>query len=325
LTRAQPSLSLRRVTKQSKIVLPGGAGLVGQNLVVRLKERGYSNLVVLDKHETNLGILRRLHPDITTELVDLAEPGAWQQHFAGADVVVMLQAQIGAKDAAPFHRNNVQATERVLDAIRQHRVGYLVHISSSVVQSVASDHYTRTKREQEAIVVASGIKHIVLRPTLMFGWFDRKHLGWLSRFMRRVPVFPIPGHGRYMRQPLYVGDFCNVIIRCIETRPSGEAINISGVERIDYVDMIRAIRTAAHARTLILNIPYTFFDVLLRTWALFDSDPPFTAEQLKALTAGDEFEVIDWPGRFGVSATRFNDALKETFQHPTYSSVVLDF
>jgi hypothetical protein len=47
----------------------------------------------------------------------------------------------------------------------------------------------------------------------MFGWFDRKHLGWLSRFMKKVPVFPIPGHGRYMRQPLYGGrDFANIII-----------------------------------------------------------------------------------------------------------------
>ena len=32
-----------------KIILPGGAGLVGQNLVARLKEKGYSNIIVLDK------------------------------------------------------------------------------------------------------------------------------------------------------------------------------------------------------------------------------------------------------------------------------------
>lgn len=42
----------------TRIVLPGGAGLVGQNLVARLKARGYTNLVVLDKHEANLDVLR---------------------------------------------------------------------------------------------------------------------------------------------------------------------------------------------------------------------------------------------------------------------------
>jgi len=40
---------------------------------------------------------------------------------------------------------------------------------------------------------------VVLRPTLMFGWFDRKHVGWLKRFMERMPVFPIPGDGRMWR------------------------------------------------------------------------------------------------------------------------------
>ena len=57
----------------------------------------------------------------------------------------------------------------------------------------------------------SNLSHCVARPTLMFGWFDPKHFGWLSRFMAKVPVFPIPGSGKYMRQPLYVIDFCRVL------------------------------------------------------------------------------------------------------------------
>ena len=65
------------MNKNMKIVLPGGAGLVGQNLVAQLKRQGYTNLVVLDKHVTNLGILRKMHPDIVAELVDLADRGDW--------------------------------------------------------------------------------------------------------------------------------------------------------------------------------------------------------------------------------------------------------
>src|SRR5262249_31178666 len=192
-----------------RIILPGGAGLVGQNLVARLWAAGHCELVVLDKHRRNLETLARLHPEVETECVDLAEPGDWQRRLEGAAAIVMLQAQIGALEPEPFLRNNVRSTENLLAAAKQHGVPYIVHISSSVVESVANDHYTSTKRRQEELVLESGIPSIVLRPTLMFGWFDRKHLGWLSRFMARVPIFPIPGHGRYMRQPLYVGDFCN--------------------------------------------------------------------------------------------------------------------
>lgn len=308
-----------------KIVLPGGAGLVGQNLVARLKARGYNNIVVLDKHRANLKVLQAVQPDITVEYADLAEPGEWRRHFDGAAVVVMLQAQIGGNSYEEFVRNNVESTRVILDAIKAHHVPYLVHISSSVVESVADDFYTNTKKEQEKIVLESGISCPILRPTLMFGWFDRKHLGWLARFMKRVPVFPIPGNGKYMRQPLYSGDFCNVIISCIERRIPDGIFNISGQERIDYIDIIRVIKRATSARAAIVKIPYGLFHFLLRIWGSLDRNPPFTTQQLEALVAKDEFEVIDWPGIFGVQYTPFAKAIDETFNDPRYGRIELEF
>lgn len=311
--------------RSQKILLPGGAGLVGQNLVARLKARGYTDIVVLDKHRANLEVLRRMHPELTIEYADLAEPGDWARHFAQARAVVMLQAQIGGNDYIDFERNNLISTRNVLDAMQAGSVEQLVHISSSVVESVADDFYTNTKKAQEQMVRDSGIACPVLRPTLMFGWFDRKHLGWLSRFMKKVPVFPVPGHGRYMRQPLYVGDFCSVIISCIENRITDGVFNISGHERVDYIDIIREIRRATGARTAIVKIPYSLFHALLWLWGRFDANPPFTTQQLAALVAKDEFEVIDWPGIFGVRCTPFAEAIRETFCDPTYGRVVLEF
>ena len=149
-------------------------------------------------------------PNIVVEYADLAINGDWLQHFKGADAVVMLQAQIGGNDQQDYIRNNVDSTRLVLKAIKDNNISQLVHISSSVVESAADDFYTQTKKEQETMVISSGIDCPILRPTLMFGWFDRKHFGWLSRLMKKIPIFPIPGNGRYMRQPLYVGDFCNI-------------------------------------------------------------------------------------------------------------------
>ena len=151
------------------------------------------------------------------------------------------------------------------------------------------------------------------------------YLGWLSRFMQKVPVFPIPGNGRYMRQPLYVGDFCNVIISCIEKCDVEGVYNISGHEKVDYIDIIREIKKATRSNTPILRIPYSIFYALLWVWGLFDKNPPFTTQQLAALSAKDEFEVIDWPAIFDVPCTRFTDAVEETFNDPRYSKVVLDF
>ena len=128
-----------------------------------------------------------------------------------------------------------------------------------------------------------------------------------------------------MRQPLYALDFCKIIVACLEQQPSNQVYNITGKEQIDYIDIIREIKKAVGAKTWIVRIPYSVFWLLLAVYALFDKDPPFTTSQLKALTAGDEFELIPWWDIFTVEATPLREALKETFNHPVYSKVILDF
>lgn len=307
-----------------RVLITGGAGLVGQNLIPRFKERGFTDIVVIDKAAANAAILKEHHPDVDVIVADLAVDDGWQDKLAGLDALVNAHAQIGGLVPDEFVRNNITASERVIAAAKRHAVPYIVNISSSVVNSLAVDDYTETKKAQEALVLASGIPQIVLRPTLMFGWFDRKHVGWLARFMEKMPVFPIPGSGRYLRQPLYVGDFCNVIVAAVERRMTG-AYNITGQERIDYIDLVREMKRATQARARIVRIPYQMFALLLRVYGLFSKNPPFTEKQLKALSTPDVFEVIDWPKIFGVRATPLASAFDETFRHPVYSKIALQF
>ncbi len=305
-----------------KIVLTGGAGLVGQNLILTLKQKGYERIVSIDKSAANNAVIRKLHPDVTVIDADLAEPGAWEGEFHDAGALVLLQAQISGLAYPPFVRNTLQSTERELAAAKRCHVPYLVHISSSVVNSRADDYYSRSKRAQEDLVRKAGLKTVILRPTLMFGWFDRKHLGWLARFMARAPVFPVPGNGRYIRQALFELDFCAVIAACLEREITGE-YNVSGLERVHYIDLIRMIKEASGARAPIVRIPYRLFWLLLRAYALIDRHPPFTTQQLEALVIPEEFEMIDWPGMFGVAKTPLREALMRTFRERPYCDIVL--
>jgi nucleoside-diphosphate-sugar epimerase len=311
-----------------KIVVTGGAGLVGQNLLPRLIAKGYSNIVAIDKHPTNTAILQKFNPSVRVLQRDLAadDLGAnqWSAELDGCHTLVVAHAQIGGEGSQEFSRNNVTATKKLLEAALHHKVSYVVNISSSVVNSMAKDNYTETKKAQEALVLASGIRQVVLRPTLMFGWFDRKHLGWLARFMKKIPIFPIPGSGKFLRQPLFAGDLCSVIVSSIERETSG-AFNITGMERIDYIDLIYAVKQATGAKARVQKIPYSLFWTILKAYSLIDNDPPFTVGQLKALVTPDVFEVIDWPGIFQIPATPLQQALNETFRDPVYSSVALDF
>jgi nucleoside-diphosphate-sugar epimerase len=314
--------------RKGKIVITGAAGLVGQNLIPRLTAKGFTEIVAIDKHATNVKILKKYHPAICVLHKDLAEASSplngWSEQLIGCDALVIAHAQIGGVDPKEFVRNNVVATERLLEAALRYKVPYIVSISSSVVNSMALDNYTETKKAQETLVAASGIPQVVLRPTLMFGWFDRKHIGWLARFMQRVPVFPIPGSGRFLRQPLFAADFCDIIVSSILAQTTG-TYNITGQERIDYIDLIRAVKKATGAKAHIQRVPYSLFWALLKINAQFDKNPAFTVGQLKALITPDIFEVIDWPGIFSIRATPLQQALDTTFRDPTYSQVALDF
>jgi nucleoside-diphosphate-sugar epimerase len=305
------------------IVITGAAGLVAQNLIPRLKPLGH-RLIGIDKHPRNTEVLRKLHPDIDVINADLAVPGDWSDALEGADVLVLNQAQIGGLNRAEFVANNVTATQNLIEAVRRHDVPYVIHVSSSVINSHAHDFYTETKTEQERLVAAMDVAHVILRPTLMFGWFDRKHLGWLRRFMERTPIFPIPGNGRFLRQPLYAGDFAAIIASCVE-KPIRGIYDISGLEQIDFGDLIQLIHDIVKPRARIVNIPYGLFWVLLIVYARFDRNPPFTTHQLEALVIPESFPVIDWPEIFDVPVTPLKHALEETYCDPRYAEIALEF
>jgi nucleoside-diphosphate-sugar epimerase len=237
----------------------------------------------------------------------------------------MLQAEIGNTDPSTFERNNIASTEVVLSELRRAGIPRLVHISSSVVNSVASDLYTTTKRRQEQLVLERWPGVVVLRPTLMFGWFDRKHLGWLARFLRRSPLFPIPGSGRFIRQPLYVQDFCRIIESCLRQPQLRGVYDITGLEQVSYLNLMRQLRAAVASHSWFVHLPIWLFAVLLQIWALLTRQPAFTKDQLRALTAGDRFEVIDWPAIFQVAPTPLADAIRLTYTDSRFRDVEIPY
>ena len=121
-----------------------------------------------------------------------------------------------------------------------------------------------------------------------------------------------------------VRDFCRCIVNCIERQPDGAIYDVCGDTRIDYVDIIRTIKRVKGLHTWIVNIPYGLFSTLLKIYALFSGKPPFTADQLEALSAGDEFHGVDTRAMFGVTQTPFEDAIRESYCDPHYSAIVLE-
>ena len=102
--------------------------------------------------------------------------GSWDKYFKDAEVVIMLQAEIGALDYKSFKLNTIDSTKNVINVTKKFKIPYLIHESSAVVNSSSINHYTNSKIEQESLVLNSKLNYIIFRPSLMFGLFDRKHL-----------------------------------------------------------------------------------------------------------------------------------------------------
>ncbi len=219
--------------------------------------------------------------------------------------LVIGHAQIGGSQPEEFVRNNVQATERLLEAaLRRLQVPYVVSISSSVVNSMAVDDYTETKKAQEALVAASGIKQIVLRPTSCSAGSTESTLAGSLDSCSRSRSSPSPARDDFCGSPSSQATSATVIAAAIDQEMTG-AYNITGQERIDYIDLIRASKSRPARRPASRPSPTTLFWTLLKVNALFDRNPAFTVGQLKALVTPDVFEVIDWPAIFGIRATRY--------------------
>jgi nucleoside-diphosphate-sugar epimerase len=309
-----------------KIIITGGAGIVGINLVKALVEKNTSNIHVIDKNHYNLNLLKKLFPSITTHHYDLSKKGKWENIFVKKSHVFMLHAQISSLNWQDFKKNTIDSTQNVLIVIRKKGISSsdIIHVSSSVVNSMADDYYVRSKKIQENLVQKFSKNILILRPTLMFGLFDRKHLGWLSRFMRKFPIFPIPGNGQYIRQPLFVEDFVKILASTLFIKKKG-ILDISGKEQITYISIIKEIKKIQKSKTLIIKIPYIFFYILLKIWALFDRNPPFTIYQLQALTIPEVFPTADWENIFNVKTTKFRIAVTRTYGNNKYKDIKLRF
>lgn len=297
-----------------KVVVTGAAGLVGQNLVPMLLAEGY-RVTAIDRNP-NINLLKRLNPKANCIQADVSYPGKWENEFRDADCVIELHAQIAAQTAAPFERSNIEGVNNVLELCKKYKIKNLIHISSSVVISVAKDEYTRTKRIGEELVHKSKVPHTILRPPLMFGCFDAKHLGWITRFMEKTPIVPVPGSGKYIRQPLYVNDLCKVIIKLTKRKPQNKIYNIIGLEKIYYIDLLKIIAKTRGWKRLFVPLPLWLFGFLLRVYSLVFRKTVFTPDQMKALVAGDEFPVENWCEEFGVRYTPFKEAIWKTWHSP---------
>ncbi|MFF4435156.1 SDR family oxidoreductase [Streptomyces sp. NPDC001513] len=208
----------------STILVTGGTGTLGSQVVTRLRDAGHE-VRVLSRHSPD-------HP------VDLRDGAGLDAAMAGAEVVVhCASSPRGGDDTAAGH---------LIGAARRAGVGHLVYISIVGVDQVPYSYY-QVKHKVERMLEESGLGWTVLRTTqfhdLVHGYF---------RAMAKLPVLLVPAGTR--DQPISVDEVADRLAALAVAPPAGRVPDMGGPASRDMTDLARAYLRGTGRRRPVLPV-----------------------------------------------------------------------
>jgi nucleoside-diphosphate-sugar epimerase len=204
----------------SKVFITGALGFIGSVLADRYRAEGAEVRGVDVRAHTALGVVAG----------DIAEPGAWQEHAAGCDLVVNTAAYVGFGGRLDeVWRVNVLGTRRVIDAAARGDAERFVQFSSVTTFGydfpdgveetwpvrLTGNPYPDSKIASEQVTlqahVAGDVVATIVRPGDVYGPRSR---GWTVLPVQMIKsgqmVLPAGGHGKI--GPVYVDNLVDGVL-----------------------------------------------------------------------------------------------------------------
>ena len=281
------------------ILVTGGTGFVGPHVVHALRARELPVRVLV--RDLRRGARARAWGAELAE-GDVTDAASVAAATAGVDAVVHLVAIIKGS-RADFERVMVQGTRNVVSAAKAAGVRRFVLASALGLDERTKDAvpYFAAKWEMERAVTESGLEHVILRPSFVFGK-DGGVLPTFIRLARYAPVTPIVGPGTQRLQPIWVEDAAAYYAQAIDlAAAANRTFEIGGPDAVTWNEFWDRAKRVLGARRPSLHVPFA----LMRAQATLTErlpGAPVTRDQLTMLQLGDN--VVTSP-----------DAV-ETFQLP---------
>ncbi len=188
---------------------------------------------------------------IPAQPLDFDDSSALMSAITGADTLYNTYWVRAPRVGVP-HTIAVDNTKRLIDAA--HRAGIRRIVHTSIANPTASRlSYYRGKAELEDAVRSSGLSYAIVRPTLLFGEGDVliNNIAWL---LRHLPLFGIPGDGRYRLQPMHVRDHAALMVQT-GLEPTDQIVDSAGPDIFTFEELVHLLRRAMGLHTLVLHMP----------------------------------------------------------------------
>jgi uncharacterized protein YbjT (DUF2867 family) len=272
-----------------RIFVTGGTGFVGKHVIRALLGQG-----LLVRALVRRGSERDLQGFESIERVpgDVLAPETLTASVEGCAAIVHLVGIIRERRSrgVTFEALHTEATRNMLGLARAAGVRRFVHMSALGTRPNAAARYHQTKWAAEEAVRASGLDWTIFRPSIIFGRGDEL-VSMLAKMIRRLPVVPVLGTGRYRLQPIAVEQVGEAFARAVRSNRSvGQVYTAAGPADYPFLEILSRIARAM-GRSGVRTVHVPLGPVRAAT-SVFQALPfyPLTLDQLTMLsedTVGD--------------------------------------
>ena len=265
----------------NKVIVTGGAGFIGSNLVKRLLDDGIDEILVIDDFST--GKKENLHDSSKIHLIEskLEDIDDLNIKFEGYDFCYHLAAGVGVQyimdNLSDSLLTNIQGTHIVYEACKENRIPLLITSTSEIYgtsEEKSWDEETKsligpTTKLRWSYAVSKMIDEFLalsefdsgnLKPIIV-RLFNTIGPNQVSEFGMVVPRFIesalkdediiIHGDGSQTRSFTWVGDVIDYFIKLSEMETYGEVYNIGQTEEISIKDLANLVIEATNSSSKI--------------------------------------------------------------------------
>jgi len=258
-----------------RIVVTGGTGFIGREIVAELLASGADDVVVttrdLDRADPWRGRVERLQ-------AFAGDPLSLGRAFARADVVVQaIQFKNHPVEDASRGRTYLEVdgrgTEIAAAVAKNAGVRRFVYLSGAGAGQGRTEPWFVAKDRAEAAIRATGLEYSLLRPSWIYGPADRS-MNRFVFFCRYLPVVPVIGDGQTHVHPIYVKDVARCAAEAVRRDDAKDkALDLGGPDRLTMDEIIRIVQKVLGKRRPLLHQPASFMKLLARPLALLPEPP----------------------------------------------------
>ncbi|MFL5822463.1 MAG: SDR family oxidoreductase [Solirubrobacteraceae bacterium] len=179
----------------------------------------------------------------------------------------------------------VANSSMLFDAARRAGVARVVHLSIANPSLDSPLPYYRGKALVERALAEGGLPHSVVRPTWIFGGEHEILANNIAWILRRMPVFPIPGNGRYLVQPVHIDDLARICLEAADAE-ANQILDAAGPETMTFEELVHMIRRAIGARAPTVHVPAIAMAAVAQALGLLVRDVVLTPDEIRGLAAG---------------------------------------